>query len=67
MAREITPAQIKAVSKYEAANYDKVLLRMPKGERDKIKAHADKKGESLNGFINRAIDETVERDGDGNA
>ncbi len=27
-----------------------------------LKSHAEAQGESLNGFINRAIDETVERD-----
>lgn len=55
-------AQQKAVAKYENANYDKILIRMPKGKKDIIKVHADKKGESINGFINRAIDETIERE-----
>jgi len=35
---------------------------MPKGRKDAIRAHAEKNGESLNGFINRAIDEAMERD-----
>lgn len=55
-------AQQKAVNKYMAANYDRVNLTMPKGKRDTIKAHAQTTGESVNGFINRAIDETIERD-----
>ena len=55
-------AQQKAVAKYMKNNYDNFQLRMPKGKKDKIKAHADSKGESLNGFINRAIDETMQRD-----
>ena len=46
-------------------NYDRHNLTMPKGRKDKIKAHADQRGESVNGFINRAIDETIERDGGG--
>ena len=33
-----------------------------KGRKDAIRAHAEKNGESLNGFINRAIDEAMERD-----
>lgn len=37
-------------------------LVMPKGRKDAIRAHAEKNGESLNGFINRAIDEAMERD-----
>lgn len=59
----VSEAQKKATAKYEQQNYDKVLLRLlEKGKKDKIKAHADSKGESLNGFINRAIDETMVRD-----
>lgn len=30
--------------------------------RDEIKAHAERKGESVNGFINRIIDEAMERE-----
>ena len=58
----VSKAQQKAVNKYMAANYDRVNLTVPKGSKDKIKAHADSIGESVNGFINRAIDETMERD-----
>ena len=38
-------------------------IRTTPGRRDVIKAHADARGESVNGFINRAIDETMQRDG----
>lgn len=62
MAKEITPAQRKAVSKYELKAYDKILVRLPKGKRDKIKDHAEARGESINHFVNRAIDETMERE-----
>lgn len=41
---------------------DEIKIRVKKGRKDEIKAHAESKGESLNGFINRAIDEAVERD-----
>ncbi len=57
-------AQQKAVAKYMANNYDEIKVRVPKGKKKKIKAHAESKGESLNGFVNRAIDETVKRDND---
>lgn len=60
----VTKAQQKAVNKYMAENYDRVNLTMPKGRKDKIKAHAERRGESLNAFINRAIDETMEREGE---
>lgn len=55
-------AQRRAVNKYNAGHYDAVTVRMKKGERDAIHAHADGQGESLNAFINRAIAETMERD-----
>lgn len=57
-----TKAQQKAVAKYESKVYDKTLIRMPKGYLPTIKNHATQRGETLNGFINRAITETVERD-----
>lgn len=62
MAREITPAQRKAVGKYEAANYDKVLVRMPKGEREEIKAAADAAGQSVNVYILEAVRDRMERE-----
>ena len=54
-------AQKKAVAKYNAANYDRVELRVEKGKKDEIKAFAESRGESLNGFINRAIDVAMQR------
>lgn len=57
-----TKAQQKAVSKYMKENYDVYQIRMKKGQKDVIKAHAESCGESVNGFINRAIDETMQRD-----
>lgn len=59
----VTKAQQKAVNKYMAENYDRVNLTMPKGRKEEIKAHAESRGESVNAFINRAIIETMERDG----
>lgn len=58
----ISESQRKAVAKYNAANYDRVELRLPKGKKETVQAHAEAQGESLNGFINRAISETMERD-----
>ena len=58
----ISDAQRRAVAKYNAANYDRVELRLEKGKKEITKAHAEAQGESLNAFINRAISETMERD-----
>lgn len=61
----VSKAQIKATAKYEAKAYDKTLIRLPKGRLDEIRAHIEPAGESLNGFIGRAILEAMERDGGG--
>ena len=45
-----------------AEKLDRVNLTMPKGQKDTLKAHAEAQGESLNAFINRAINETMQRD-----
>ena len=58
----VSKAQQRAVNKYMSANYDRINLTVAKGQRDTIKAHAEARGESVNGFINRAISETMERD-----
>ena len=49
--------------RYNAKTYDEIKIRVPKGQKDLIQAHAEALGESTNGFINRAISETMERDG----
>lgn len=58
----ISKAQRKAVAKYNAANYERIELRVEKGRKQVIKDHAETMGESVNGFISRAIDEAMVRD-----
>jgi len=58
----VSKAQQKAVHKYVKNNYDRIELTVPKGRKDTIKAHAENHSESVNGFINRAIQETMSRD-----
>ncbi|MCI8399906.1 MAG: ABC transporter ATP-binding protein [Oscillibacter sp.] len=58
----VSKAQQKAVDKYVKANYDLYQVKMPKGRKAEIQAHAQARSESVNGFINRAIGETMERD-----
>lgn len=48
---EISKAQRQCVSRYEAANYDKILVRLPKGQRETVKAQADSAGKSLNAYL----------------
>lgn len=48
--------------KYNAKAYDEIKVRVSKGQKNTIQAHAQTQGESVNGFIGRAISETMERD-----
>ena len=48
-----TSAAVK--NRYNAKAYDRVALTVPKGDKEKLQAHAGQRGESLNGFIQRAI------------
>lgn len=47
-------------NKYNAEKYERIALVVPKGKKAKIKACADSKGESINGFVNKAIDKAME-------
>lgn len=54
-----TKAQQKAVHKYVKVNYDRLELTVPKGRKEEIKAFAAAQGETVNGFINRLINEAM--------
>lgn len=56
-------AQQRAVNKYMAKAYDRINLTVPKGRKEEIQAYAQAHGESMNAFINHAINERMERDG----
>lgn len=58
----VSEAQRRATDKYIAEKLDEIKLRVPKGKKDIIKAHAESMGESVNSFINRAVDEALERE-----
>ena len=47
---------------WNARNYDRINLIVKKGQKQVIQEHAEQNGESVNGFINRAIEETMQRD-----
>ncbi|MBE6949887.1 MAG: aminopeptidase N [Ruminococcaceae bacterium] len=59
--KKVSEAQRKATDKY-LEKFDEMRVRVPKGQKDAVKAHAEAQGESLNAFINRAVTETMERD-----
>ena len=58
----VSKAQQKATNKWIEKTYDRINLTVPKGQKDTIKAHAEARGESVNGFINRAVKEVMEKE-----
>lgn len=48
-------------NKWIASAYDRINLTVPKGRKEDIKTRAEERGESVNGYINRLIDEDLER------
>ena len=58
----LSPARQMANRKYNEKAYDRVELKVKKGRKADIQAHAAGRGESLNVFINRAIDEALARE-----
>ena len=60
-----TKARKAANAKYEAETVERISLVLQKGEKAKIKAHAEVRGESVNGFIRRAIFDTMGREQQG--
>ena len=59
---KVSKAQQKAVAKYMKNNYDEIKIRVEKGHRDVIKAAATAAGESVNGYIKKAVDQRIERE-----
>lgn len=59
---ERTEALKKAQQKY-MEKFAVARVRMEREKYEAVQAHAEARGESVNGFVNRAIEETMERDG----
>lgn len=59
MAR--TEAQLRASKKYHA-KFDRLYIRISPEHKLEIENHAEKMGESVNTFVQRAINEAIERD-----
>ncbi len=57
----ITEAQKRATYKYRE-KIEELRFQVPKGEKDVIKEHAAKQGESVSSFVYRAVREAMERD-----
>ena len=48
-------ASTRAKNKYNAANYDSLRIVIPKGRKAAVEAHAQHKGESVNGLVNALL------------
>jgi len=57
----MTDAQRRAREKW-LEKVEEVKFRVPKEKKEIIQAHAAEQGESVNAFLNRAVDEAMERD-----
>ena len=55
-------SQTKAKNKYNKANYDTLLLSMPKGTKDQLKDCANKLSVSVNKLLNDYIQELINKD-----
>lgn len=55
-------AQQKAVAKYMKNNYDEMKIRVAKGTKSLIEAAAKANGESINGYVKRALKAQYEAD-----
>lgn len=53
---------IKYNNEFNRQAYDRVSLILPKGTKEEIKEHAESRGESLNSFIKRAIENQIQLD-----
>lgn len=45
----------RAIEKYKKKTYDRIELLVYKGEKQKIKEHAEKKGKTVNNYITELI------------
>lgn len=55
-------ANKKAVAKYCKTNYDDIKVRVPKGQRERYKAHAESKGKSLNALIIELLEQDIKQE-----
>jgi len=53
----------RAKNKYNSQNYDSMHIVVPKGRKQDVLAVAEANGESLNGYVSKAIEERIVRNG----
>lgn len=58
----ISEARQRANAKYNKKAYDRLEMKVPKGKKAEILSHAEEQGESLNKFLNRAVENQMALD-----
>ena len=58
----VSEARRRANEKYNAKVYEEIKVRVSKGKKETIQSHADAQGQSVNSFINSAIDRMMNQD-----
>lgn len=59
MGRKYTEAQKRASQKYKAASRDKLTLDIPKGNKERYKEHAEKRGKSLTALVVELLERDI--------
>ena len=60
---KVSKAQQACVTRYTAANYDRINVSFRKGEREILRAAAAKANKSVNRYITDAVYDALKRDG----
>lgn len=63
MGAKCTEAQKRATEKYKAVSRDKLTLDIPKGSKDRYKAHAEQRGKSLTALIVELLENDIKENG----
>lgn len=58
----VSKAQQRATAKYVKSNYDEIKIRVKKGSKQTISDISKNNGDSLNGYIKKAIKSQVKTD-----
>lgn len=59
---KVSKAQQRAVNKYVKNNYDRINVTFIKGQKELIQAAATAAGETVNGYIKKAVEQRMKRE-----
>ena len=50
------------MARYEKEHYDRVIIKVPKGEKEQWREFAKKKNQSINSYVIQSVRDQMERD-----